>query len=160
VDRGGDVRAFGRCLRRDGLSRLYAGLIEQRHGTRFAILISSFLFMALHLTKGWATIGMVPIVFGAGVLLGPLAWSCESLIPCMIGHTIMDIGLFGYWWTGVAGDFTARPIFETGIDQLFVIACAVLAVSLAIVLFSSGKLRRIELSNRPADQAGSVQQPQ
>ena len=53
---------------------------------------------------------MVPIVFGAGVLLGLLAWSSGSLIPCMIGHTIMDIGLFAFWWTGIAGDFTARPI--------------------------------------------------
>ena len=44
--------------------------IEQRHGAPVAILVSSFFFMALHLTKGWATLGMVPIVFGAGVLLG------------------------------------------------------------------------------------------
>jgi hypothetical protein len=31
----------------------------------------------------------------------------------------MDIGLFAYWWTGIAGDFTARPITETGVDQPF-----------------------------------------
>jgi len=49
--------------------------IEQRYGAPVAILISSLFFMALHLTKGWATPGMVPIVFGAGVLLGLLAWS-------------------------------------------------------------------------------------
>ena len=47
--------------------------IELRHGTSTAILVSSLLFMLLHLTKGWALIGMVPIVFGAGVLLGSLA---------------------------------------------------------------------------------------
>jgi membrane protease YdiL (CAAX protease family) len=44
--------------------------IEQRHGAPVAILISSLFFMALHLNKAWATPGMVPIVFGAGVLLG------------------------------------------------------------------------------------------
>ena len=49
--------------------------IEQRHGAPVAILIPSFLFMAIHLTKDWALLGMVPIVFGAGVLLGMLAWS-------------------------------------------------------------------------------------
>ena len=32
----------------------------------------------------------------------------------MIGHILMDIGLFAYWWTGIAGDFTARPIAEDG----------------------------------------------
>jgi len=86
--------------------------------------------------------GMVPIVFGAGVLLGLLAWSSGSLIFGMIGHVMMDIGLFAYWWTGVAGNFTAKPISETGVDQPFLIACAVLATSLLIVLLSILKLRR------------------
>lgn len=116
--------------------------IELRHGAFAGILISSIFFTALHLSKGWAIVWMVPIVFGAGVLLGLLAWSCQSLIPGMIGHTIMDIGLFGYWWTGIAGDFTARPITETGVDQLFILACAGLAISLAVVLVALSRLRR------------------
>ena len=116
--------------------------IEQRHGAPVAILISSFLFMAIHLTKDWALLGMVPIVFGAGVLLGLLAWASGSLIFCMIGHTVMDIGLFAYWWTGIAGDFTARPIAETGVDQPFLIACGTFAISLFMVLFAIAKLRR------------------
>lgn len=117
--------------------------IELRHGAKIAILTSSLFFMALHLTKGWATLGMVPIVFGAGVLLGMLAWSSGSLIPGMIGHTIMDIGLFAYWWTGIAGEFTARPISETGVDRLFLIACAAFALSLLITLLAMSRLRRI-----------------
>ena len=44
--------------------------IEQRHGPAVAILISSLFFTAVHLTKSWAMAGMLPIVFGAGVLLG------------------------------------------------------------------------------------------
>ena len=116
--------------------------IEQRIGTRTAILISSLFFMLLHLNKGWATVGMVPIVFGAGLLLGLLAQASQSLIPCMIGHTIMDIGLFAYWWTGIAGDFPLRPISETGVDVAFYIACTVFAASLSIVLFAISRLRR------------------
>jgi membrane protease YdiL (CAAX protease family) len=115
--------------------------IEQRHGALIAILISSFFFTLLHLSKGWATVGMVPIVFGAGILLGLLAWSSQSLIPGMIGHVVMDIGLFAYWWTGIAGDFSARPIGETGIDLPFVIACTGFAVSLLVALFAISKLR-------------------
>ena len=115
--------------------------IELRHGAPGAILISSLFFTAVHLTKDWATAGMVPIVFGAGVLLGVLAWSSGTLIFGMIGHVVMDIGLFGYWWTGIAGNFTARPISETGVDQPFLIACAVLATSLVIVLLAISKLR-------------------
>src|SRR5438132_271344 len=116
--------------------------IELRYGAPVAVLISSLFFTAVHLTKGWAMAGMVPIVFGAGVLLGLLAWSSGSLIFGMIGHVMMDIGLFAYWWTGVAGNFTAKPISETGVDQPFLIACAVLATSLLIVLLSILKLRR------------------
>jgi membrane protease YdiL (CAAX protease family) len=116
--------------------------IEQRHGALVAILVSSLFFTVLHLSKGWATVGMVPIVFGAGILLGLLAWSSGSLLPAMIGHVVMDIGLFAYWWTGVAGDFTARPVSETGVDQPFFIACVVFAMSLYLVLLAISRVRR------------------
>lgn len=121
--------------------------IEQRHGATIAILISSLFFMMVHLTKAWATAGMVPIVLGAGVLLGLLAWSSGSLIPGMIGHVVMDIGLFAYWWTGIAGDFTERPVTETGVDRLFLVACAVFATSLLIVLVAIWKLHRATSPN-------------
>ena len=117
--------------------------IEQRHGPVVAILISSLFFTAVHLTKSWAMAGMVPIVFGAGVLLGLLAYSSRSLIPGMIGHVLMDIGLFAYWWTGIAGTFTALPIGITGIDRSFVLSCATFALSLSIVLGSMAQLRRL-----------------
>jgi membrane protease YdiL (CAAX protease family) len=115
--------------------------IERRHGVAVAVFISSFFFMALHLTQSWASLGMVPIVFGAGVLLSLLAWSAGSLIPGIIGHFVMDVGLFAYWWTGIAGDFTARPITETGVDRPFLIACCVFATSLVVVLLAISRLR-------------------
>jgi len=117
--------------------------IELSHGAPVAILISSLFFMAIHLTKAWALVGMVPIVFGAGVLLGLLARSAGSLIPCMIGHTVMDIGLFAYWWTGIAGDFRERPLSQTGMDIAFCVACAVFLVSLSFVLLAISKLGRL-----------------
>jgi membrane protease YdiL (CAAX protease family) len=120
--------------------------IEQRHGAPTALLVSSFLFMLLHLTKAWAVVGMVPIVFGAGVLLGLLAWSAGSLIPSMIGHVVMDIGLFAYWWTGIAGDFTARPITETGVDQPFLMASTSLATTFLVVLLGVWRLWAIKRS--------------
>ncbi|HXR32394.1 MAG TPA: type II CAAX endopeptidase family protein [Verrucomicrobiae bacterium] len=117
--------------------------IEQRHGAPVAILISSLLFMALHLSKAWAIPGMVPIVFGAGVLVGLLAWCSGSLIPGIIGHVVMDIGLFAYWWTGIAGNFTARTIAVTGVDGPFLTASAVFVISLGIVLLATLRLRAL-----------------
>jgi membrane protease YdiL (CAAX protease family) len=116
--------------------------IERRHGAFVAIMISSLFFMLLHLNKSWALIGMVPIVFGAGVLLGLLARASRSLIFCMIGHTIMDIGLFAYWWTQIVGTFSQRPISETGIDQAFTIECAAFAAVLLVTLTAIARLFR------------------
>jgi membrane protease YdiL (CAAX protease family) len=117
--------------------------MELSYGTPVAILISALFFTVLHLTKGWALAGMVPIIFRAGVLLGSLARSSRSLIPCIIGHTIMDIGLFAYWWTGIAGEFSLRPIGETGVDRAFVIACIAACAMLAIIMLAIWKLRSL-----------------
>jgi hypothetical protein len=48
----------------------------------------------------------------------------------------MDIALFAYRRTGIAGDFTALRITDTGVDQPFLIACAAFAIALFIVLFA------------------------
>jgi len=115
--------------------------IEKQHGAVIAILVSTLFFTLVHLSKGWSLAGMVPIVFGAGLLLGLLAWSSQSLVPAIIGHVVMDIGLFAYWWTGIAGEFSARPFRETGVDGPFVIAFAAALVSLIVTLFAISRLR-------------------
>ena len=44
--------------------------------------------------SGFLLAAVASNVLGAGVLLGLLARSSGSLIPGMIGHVVMDIGLF------------------------------------------------------------------
>lgn len=118
--------------------------IEKRHGALLAILISSILFTLVHLTKSWSMIGMVPIVFGAGLLLGTLACASGSLVFCMVGHTLMDIGLFAFWWTQIAGTFSQRPISFAGPDRALYIECAVLAAALFLTLLSIHRLWRAQ----------------
>ena len=115
--------------------------LEARYSPRAAILVSAVFFTIVHLNKGWELAGMVVITFGAGLLLGLIAWSSGSLIPGMIGHVLMDIGLFAYCWTGIAGTFIARPISETGVDGPFFVACAAFAVSLLIVVLAISRFR-------------------
>jgi membrane protease YdiL (CAAX protease family) len=117
--------------------------IEARHGPVAAILISSLMFMLLHLTKDWALIGMVPIVFLGGFLLGLLAWSSGTLVFGILGHWIMDIGLFAYWWTQIAGTFQQRPISEVGVDPTFFVECAAFAAMLALMLVAASRLRKL-----------------
>lgn len=114
--------------------------IERRIGPVAAILISSLLFTLIHLTKSWALLGMVPIVFGAGLLLGWMARASRTLVFCIIGHTIMDVGLFAYWWTQIAGVFPQKPISQTGVDSAFLLECVALVVVVSLTLFSIGKL--------------------
>lgn len=117
--------------------------IEQAHGPLIAIAVSSVLFMLVHLNKDWSVIGMTPIVLGAGVLLGVLACSSDTLVFCIIGHTAMDIGLFAYWWTQIAGVFDQRPIALTGLDAPFLIAAAVFAAALPVFFIAARKLREL-----------------
>jgi len=122
--------------------------IESRHGAPLAILISSLLFTLIHLTKDWSTAGIVPIVFGAGLLLGTLAWASGSLLPGIVGHTIMDVGLFAYWWSQIAGTFSQRPIAETGVDRTFYVECIALGGALIITLTAILKLRQLLIQDR------------
>jgi membrane protease YdiL (CAAX protease family) len=117
--------------------------IEKRHGALAAVLVSSVMFTLLHLTKGWALIGMVPIVFGAGLLLGTLARAAGTLWFGILGHWLMDIGLFLFWWTQVAGTFHELPIRQSGMDRAFFWECAAFAAALAMLLGATAMLLKL-----------------
>ena len=117
--------------------------IEQRHGALVAIGVSTVFFLIAHLNQSWAVPAMDPIGILVAVLLGLLAWSSGSLIPGIMGHTLMDVGLFAYWFTGIAGTFSARTISETGIDTSFGIACAVFVAALLFVFSAIWRLRAL-----------------
>lgn len=117
--------------------------IEERHGVFVAILISAACFTLVHLNQSWAIPEMLPIIFAAGVLLGVIAWASGSLLPGMLGHTLMDVGLFAYWWTDTLGTFSAKPISTTGIDYPAAIALAMAAGALVFTLVAAVKLRRL-----------------
>jgi membrane protease YdiL (CAAX protease family) len=128
--------------------------IEKRHGALAAILVSSVIFTLLHLTKGWALIGMVPIVFGAGLLLGTLARAAGTLWFGILGHWLMDIGLFLFWWTQVAGTFHELPIRQSGMDRAFFWECAAFAAALAMLLGATAMLLKLRDNlSTPPDRA-------
>ncbi len=127
--------------------------IEKSSGPILAITISSLTFMLVHLTKSWALVGMVPIVFGAGVLLGALARVSGTLVFGILGHWIMDIGLFAYWWTQIAGTFSQRPVAESGLDTPAYVEVVVFVAVLSVLLISMRRLK--ELRSMPSDRNAS-----
>lgn len=117
--------------------------LEQRFGPVAAILTSALVFTLLHLNKSWALAAMTPIVFGAGLLLGGLARASGTLLFAILGHWVMDIGLFAYWWVQVLGSFPQRPISESGADLSFYAELAVLAGLLSLAVIAIAQLRRL-----------------
>src|SRR5215469_16767179 len=121
--------------------------IELMGRPALAILISSVFFTLAHLNKSWALLAMVPIIFGAGVLLGWLARASGTLLFGMLGHWVMDIGLFAYWWTQIAGTFTEHPVWQSGWDQAFAIECAVFIMALTALITAILRLKKLSASS-------------
>ncbi len=114
--------------------------IEKKYGPVAAIIISSIIFTVIHLSKSWAH-PIIPHIFFASVLLGILAYKSESLIPGMIGHSILDIFDYSFWWTDIAGGFKKQTIFITGVDIHFIIWIIISLISLFIFYKSIVKLK-------------------
>ena len=93
--------------------------IEHRHGAPTAIFVSSVFFMLLHLTKGWAVVGMVLLFGGMGA-----AWSQHAIAD--EPHRF-DVTVFEYnseWVGGKPQDIThlindaTRPYAEKIISEI------------------------------------------
>src|SRR4029077_15917115 len=123
--------------------------LENKFGSATGIFITSIVFMLIHLTHSWAA-PIIPHIFFASVLLGILAYQSGSLIPGIIGHSILDIFDYGVWWTNITGGFNKKTIFITGMDLHFIIWC----LAFAFALF--GFFRAIRrLKNGPVFDSGN-----
>jgi membrane protease YdiL (CAAX protease family) len=119
--------------------------LEKRFSPAFAIVVVSIIFSLIHLDRSWA-VSILPIIFFASVLLGVLAYQSQSLLPGILGHTLLDIFDYSFWWTKVFGKFDWKTVFVTGIDAHFMIWVFIFAASTLAFILSIKKLRR----NRPA----------
>ncbi|MGZ3873353.1 MAG: CPBP family intramembrane glutamic endopeptidase [Mucilaginibacter sp.] len=119
--------------------------MEKKYGPVTAIAITSIIFTCTHLGHTWAY-PILPHIFFASVLLGLIAYYTNSLIPGIIGHSILDVFDYSVWWTDITGGFTKRPIFETGIDAhfvLFVLLFVISFITFLAVLKNLNKANRI-----------------
>ena len=105
--------------------------LEKKYGPFIAILITSIMFTVIHISHSWA-LPILPHIFFASTLLGILAYKTKSIIPGIIGHSILDIFDYSIWWSNITGGFHKQTIFRTGIDLPFVVWCLVFVVALFI----------------------------
>jgi membrane protease YdiL (CAAX protease family) len=116
--------------------------LERHYGSGVGITIVSTVFLVFHLNQAWA----IPIllhIFALSALLGILAYASRSLIPSMIGHTVMDIFNFSYWWTDIAGRFEMQTIAETGIDYHFIVWSLIFGASIVLFFCTARKTMAI-----------------
>jgi membrane protease YdiL (CAAX protease family) len=113
--------------------------LERRYGPIPAIALTTIGFVAVHLNQAWIGALLLPAIV-ASVMLGALAYASRSLIPSMIGHAVMDVFNFGYWWWHLLGDYNRRPIFESGFDLNFAAWAGTLVISLGLFVLVVRKL--------------------
>ncbi len=115
--------------------------LEKRYGPKLAIILTSLVFLLIHLSKSWAT-PILPHIFFASVILGILAWKSGSLIPGIIGHSILDIFDYSVWWTHLTGEFKRQTIFKTGIDAHFLIWTMIFLLALFAFFYAISRLKK------------------
>ncbi len=108
--------------------------LEEQHGFLRANILVSLIFMTFHLNQAWAPAVLFWLFF-LSFLFGIIAYVSGSLVPGIVGHVILDIFNFGYWWSDFFGVFNHQTIFDSGIDQHFWFWSTILIVSSLLFVY-------------------------
>lgn len=119
------------------------GMLRRVVSPTWAILLSSLLFAAAHLTQGLYADKLV-VYFLAGIGIAFVAYRTGSLIPAMIAHSAADLTFFTLVWPHDAG---RRLVSEGGADAWFWIHVAQMVVFGALCIWANVRLARATASD-------------
>ncbi|MFI4974261.1 MAG: CPBP family intramembrane glutamic endopeptidase [Caulobacterales bacterium] len=112
------------------------GLLRRRFGPIAALVVSSVLFAAAHLTQGlYPTKLLVYLLVGLG--LGVTAWRTGSLLPAMVVHSFGDLTFFTMVWSHDAG---RKLVSEGGANGWFFANVAILIVFTPLTILAIRRL--------------------
>jgi membrane protease YdiL (CAAX protease family) len=118
------------------------GLLRRRFSPPSALLITSALFAAAHLTQGLYAPKLL-VYFLAGLVFGLVALRTGSLLPAMVVHSFADLTFFTLVWPHDAG----RRLVGAGAPLGPVLAgAAVCAICLLVCTYAFGRLSRVTSS--------------
>jgi membrane protease YdiL (CAAX protease family) len=122
------------------------GLLRRHFGLFSALVVSSLMFAAAHLTHGLYPTKLA-VYFLVGLGLAATVWRTGSLLPAMVVHSFGDLVFFTLVWPH---DATRRLVSEGGADAGFFAAVA-LTVICSVLWY--GAFRRLP---RATDKAASA----
>jgi len=121
-------------------------LIRRRFSPTTALVITSLIFAAAHLTQGFYAPKLL-VYFLAGLTFGYVALRTGSLLPAMVVHCLADLTFFTLVWSHDAG---RRLISDGGADGWFFANLALLMVFTPLALLGFRQLAEVTASNGDA----------
>ena len=113
-------------------------LIRRRFSPTAALVITSLIFAAAHLTQGLYAPKLI-VYFLAGLAFGYVALRTGSLLPAMVVHAFGDLTFFTLVWSHDAG---RRLLSEGGADGWFYANLALLALFTPLALLGFRQLAK------------------
>lgn len=113
-------------------------LIRRRFSPTTALIITSVIFAAAHLTQGVYAPKLL-VYFLAGLTFGYVALRTGSLLPAMVVHSFGDLTFFTLVWSHDAG---RKLLSEGGADGWFFLNVALIAVFTPLALLGFRQLAR------------------
>jgi membrane protease YdiL (CAAX protease family) len=151
------VSIAGAPLSEEIAFRGYAmGLLRRNFSPVTALVITSLLFAAAHLTQGLYAPKLI-VYFLAGLTFGLVALRTGSLIPAMVVHSFADLTFFTLVWSHDVG---RKLIGEGGANGWFFANVAILVVFTPLCLLAFRQLVRVtakaQLADRPSVVVGAL----
>src|SRR5260221_7400303 len=126
------------------------GMIRPRFSPATALVITSALFAAVHLTQGLYAAKLL-VYFLAGLSFGFVALRTGSLLPAIVVHSMAELTFFTLVWSHDAG---RRLISEGGADGWFYANVAIVLLATPLCLLAFRQL--VKATARPAGSNGAA----
>ncbi len=132
-----------------GLRGYLQGSLERRYGLWFAVLLTGFIFWAIHLNHSWTGLPNLLFLVGVSVALGTLTSFAGSIRPAVVIHVAVDmigLPLNTFRPPGIWELMTTRPIAETGWRSSDALLIGLVAISVVATILSLARLRKFAIS--------------
>jgi membrane protease YdiL (CAAX protease family) len=130
------------------------GLLRRRFSPIGALVITSLLFAAAHLTQGLSAPKLL-VYFIAGLLFGLIALRTGSLVPAMVAHSLADLTFFTFVWPRDAG---RRLISQGGAGPWFYADFAMVVIFAGLCLLALARLAQATKSGPSRERGHPVRE--